>query len=292
MLAHIERELSWKIIFPELAAQLNNVPTMKVELDHFSGTARQVADRARTTIGLPPGDKEIQPEYMRKLYLCEHSPIRIQQYLIRIENIPYSIAMHFVRHHNGVIPFVSTGRDDRIDISQQESRDRDLIPVYMELMCNPQALINISRKRLCSCSHKNTIKTWFEVKSLMSQINEPLSRSMVKDCIYRGWCYEHKTCNYHLSNRFLLDLEDYRSGINPPKENTARTTEMANTERGSLISIGFNSYLPEFPGPEITALFICIQENHIILDYQSKLYIIPLKKIRDFKVLCEPKGVL
>ena len=48
---------------------------MKVTVTHLMGTNREIADYARTTIGLNGGDKEVSDEYMRKLYLCEHSPI-------------------------------------------------------------------------------------------------------------------------------------------------------------------------------------------------------------------------
>lgn len=218
MQGKVEVSYMWSEFFKGLVDNEKEDHTIKIQLEHFSGTARQVADRARTTIGLEPGDKVITPQYMRKLYLCEHSPIRIQQYLIRIEGIPYSTAMHFVRHHVGVIPFVSTGRDDRVDISEQPTRDRDRIPVYMELMCNPQAIIDISRRRLCSCSHINTIKVWKAIRSLMSDLNPPLAAAMVKDCVYRGHCYEHKTCGYHYTTSFDLELAQYRESINGSKK--------------------------------------------------------------------------
>ena len=40
---------------------------MKVTVTHLMGTNREIADYARTTIGLNGGDKKVSDEYMRKL---------------------------------------------------------------------------------------------------------------------------------------------------------------------------------------------------------------------------------
>lgn len=69
----------------------------KIEIVSCYGTDREVADRCRTTIGLDMGKKEVSKEYMRKLYLCEHSPIRVQSYIVRIEGIPSWIATHLLK---------------------------------------------------------------------------------------------------------------------------------------------------------------------------------------------------
>lgn len=66
----------------------------KLEVKHLCGSSRDVADRARTTIGMGKGDKEIKDSYMNKMYKCEHSPIRQQMYLVEMEGIPTFIATH------------------------------------------------------------------------------------------------------------------------------------------------------------------------------------------------------
>ena len=48
----------------------------------------------------------------------------------------------------------------------------------------------------------------------LRKINEPLAQCCVADCIYRNWCYEHKTCGYHLTNSFNAKVNEYREGIN------------------------------------------------------------------------------
>lgn len=185
---------------------------MKVTVTHLMGNNREIADYARTTIGLDGGDKEVSDEYMRKLYLCEHSPIRNQVYKIRFEGIPYSTGMHFARHKIGVEHFFSTQRGDRTGIDRSKRKQTD--PVLYEMVVNSQAIVNISRKRLCNCADKETIRTWKMALEELKKINHKLVKTCVPECVYRGWCYEHKSCNYHLTEKFMKDLNNYRENIN------------------------------------------------------------------------------
>ena len=185
---------------------------MKVTVSHLMGNNREIADYARTTIGLNGGDKPVSDNYMRKLYLCEHSPIRSQWYKIRFENIPYCIGMHFARHKVGVEHFFSTQRADRTSVNRSERKQTD--PVLYEMVANAQAIITISRKRLCNCADKETIKAWKMALKELEKINPALASACVADCIYRGHCMEHKTCNYHKTNKFKEKLEKYRLNIN------------------------------------------------------------------------------
>lgn len=183
----------------------------KITVTHLMGTNREIADYARTTIGLGGGDKQVSDSYMRKLYLCEHSPIRNQWYKIRFENIPYWVTMHLCRHKVGVEHFVSTQRTDRTGKSTRGEQDA---PVLYEMTLNAQAIITISRKRLCNCAAKETKQIWKSVVSELSKINPALASCCVPDCVYRSWCMEHKTCNFHKTDKFKEDLMLYRKGIN------------------------------------------------------------------------------
>ena len=185
---------------------------MKVTVSHLMGNNREIADYARTTIGLNGGDKPVSDSYMRKLYLCEHSPIRNQWYKIRFEDIPYSVGMHFARHKVGVEHFFSTQRADRTGVNRSERKQTD--PVLYEMVANAQAIITISRKRLCNCADKETIKAWKMALKELEKINPALVSVCVADCVYRGHCMEHKTCNYHKTNKFKEELEKYRLDIN------------------------------------------------------------------------------
>lgn len=191
------------------------IDNLKVTVESFAGTPRNVADLARTTIGMEDGDKEVSKNYIRKMYLCEHSPIRADMYLITFENIPYWVAMHFCRHKIGVEHFVSTQRDDRqinVDVPRSEKGQGE--PVRYRMLLNSQAIINISRKRLCNCASKETQYVWRKVIERLRLINKELVDCCVPDCIYRGWCYEHKSCNYHKTRTFRMSLNDYRDNIN------------------------------------------------------------------------------
>lgn len=186
----------------------------EITIETVYGTYREVADRARTTIGLDKGDKPISEEYMRKLYLCEHSPIRIRSFVIKIKNVPYWLSTHFVRHHVGYTPFVSTQRDDR----NSNISDRDSAPqgnlVTLEIHANAQAIINVSRKRLCNCAHPRARALWEQVLEKLKEVDPALVKACVRECIYRGYCYEHKSCYYHLTPKFEEELEKYRENIN------------------------------------------------------------------------------
>lgn len=185
---------------------------LKVSVVHVSGTSREVADRARTTIGLGEGDKPISDAYMRKLYLCEHSPTRIQQYRIKLENLPYWVSVHFVRHKIGIEHFVSTQRSDRTNQNRNEKSQSEY--VTHEMVLNPQAFITISRKRLCTCASPETRMVWYLILKELEKINKPLRDACVKDCIYRGWCYEHSSCGLHRGQRYRQELREYQDGIN------------------------------------------------------------------------------
>lgn len=188
---------------------------LNVTVQHFAGTPRQVADLARTTIGLEDGDKRVSESYMRKMYLCEHSPIRAEMYLITFENIPYWVVMHFARHKTGVEHFVSTQRDDRqIDIDVPRDKKGQGEPVRYRMLINAQAIITISRKRLCNGASPETIHSWKQALNKLEETNPMLRMCCVPDCIYRGWCYEHKSCGYHKKVGFRRRLGEYREGIN------------------------------------------------------------------------------
>lgn len=185
---------------------------MIITVEHLYGTNREIADRARTTIGLDEGTKEVSEKYMRKLYLCEHSPIRTQMYRIKFDGIKYCIAMHFARHKVGVEHFVSTQRGDRTGVDRSERKQTD--PVKYEMVLNPQAIINISRKRLCTCADVDARIAWKKALTELEKINPTLVSACVPDCVYRGHCYEHKTCGFHKSDIFKDMVEFYREGIN------------------------------------------------------------------------------
>lgn len=181
---------------------------VKITVTDVGGTYRDVADAARTTIGLSEGDKAISEEYMYKMYKCEHSPIRLREFKIVIENCPSWVATHFTRHHIGVEKFVSTQRTDRTGLDRNKLPQD--APVRLQMNCNAQAMINISRKRLCNQASYETRTIWQEVINNLREIDKPLADCCVPECVYRGHCTEFKGCGMDESYHFEEMIFNYR----------------------------------------------------------------------------------
>ena len=79
------------------------------------------------------------------------------------------------------------------------------------MTCNAQALINISRKRLCYCASKETREVWQMVKNEMEKVGPIMVKHMCKECTYRGFCSEMKSCGF-VSN--ALSVEERNKYLN------------------------------------------------------------------------------
>lgn len=185
---------------------------MEVKLLGVKGTWRSVADSARTTIGLDAKEGEVSSSWRRRMLLCEHSPTRKLVISWKWFNIPYWVSTHFVRHKFGIEHWVSTQRTDRT------GEDRNVAPQGSEVMheseANAQAIISISRKRLCKQASPETQEAWKKVLQKIATVEPELASVCVPDCIYRGHCYEYKSCGYHKTDDYKQKLEEYRGGIN------------------------------------------------------------------------------
>ena len=181
---------------------------MEVELKDIKGTWEDVANRARTTVHKDELGKEPSDNFKRKILRAEHSPIRSLIYCFKITNLKSWVATHLVRHHVGVEKWVRTQRTDRTGIN------RDELPqgaeVEMELEANAQALINMSRKRLCSQASPETREVMEAIKKEVSERDKFMAEVMVKECIYRGYCPEMWSCNYDKTENFQKELDQYR----------------------------------------------------------------------------------
>lgn len=143
--------------------------------------------------------KEPIDEWKDKILMAEHSPIRMVEYDIYLEEIPSFVAMHLVRHHIGCEKFVVTNREDRRKVKPEDVNR--LTPVDMMMTCNAQALINISKDRLCNKAHPDTIKVWKAVKNAIAEIDPIMAKHMVRKCEYRNMCPEMKGCGWHDSKK-------------------------------------------------------------------------------------------
>ena len=180
-----------------------------IDIFKYEDNWQEVKDSTMNTIGKTKGTYPTS-DWKRRLILSEHSPIRRIKFYWRWKGIKYFVSMHFTRHKIGVEHWISTQRSDRTGIN------RDSLPQDAEVShcveANAQALINISRKRLCYCASPETREAWQEVKDKVSEVEPELASCMVKECIYRGFCPEMFSCGYSKTEAFEKELKEYREG--------------------------------------------------------------------------------
>ena len=183
---------------------------MKIINFKHQGTWRDVADSARTTVGLENGEGEPSDKWKKKILLAEHSPIRELVFKWEWIDIPSWVSVHFVRHKIGIEHFVSTQRNDRTKVDRDKSTQDTIVSHYFE--ANAQAIINISRKRLCTQAHKETREKWIEFLDKEVKEKEPELYSVcVSECIYRGFCPEFTCCGFVNTDKCKKELIDYRN---------------------------------------------------------------------------------
>lgn len=194
----------------------------------------RVVNAARRTWGKAPINHEPSDKFKKKILLAEHSPIRLLEYDFTIENIRQWVTVHLVRHHEGCEKFVHTQRQDINDeiekvtakvievlsdagITNNSWRERDYLfqgtPNDMDMTCNAQAFINISRKRLCKgCPSPETRQAWEIVIEMLKEYDPVLASKCVPECIYRGFCPEfERCCGYVRTKEYQNRLIEYRS---------------------------------------------------------------------------------
>ena len=140
---------------------------MYIERFQHEDNWQDVKNSTMNTIGKTTG-KYPTSEWKRKLIMSEHSPIRRMKFYWRWKDLKSWVSVHFVRHKIGIEHWVSTQRTDRTGIN------RDELPqgAFVDHACesDAQAMINISRRRLCNCASKETREAWQLVKNLNLQV--------------------------------------------------------------------------------------------------------------------------
>ena len=168
---------------------------IKARITDFDIDWMKIKSACMTTISKEAG-KEPTQEWKRRLLLCEHSPIRRGTISWKFDEIPYCISTHFVRHHEGVEKWVGTERADRTEIKDRSQRSQmDMVPMEME--ANIQAIINISRKRLCTSADPLTIKYWKAVLEAIKEYDEDIYWACVPQCVRCGGCPEYTNCGFY-----------------------------------------------------------------------------------------------
>lgn len=128
---------------------------------------------------------------LEKIYRCEHSPMRTQMFWVEMFDIPTFVSVHLVRHKIGVEHFVKSNREDRLGYTGDGGRNH---PVNHAMLINAEALITMARKRLCKKAHPKTVEVMEAIRQAVGDEDLELYKRMVKNCVYRGGCYELVSC--------------------------------------------------------------------------------------------------
>ena len=115
--------------------------------------------------------------------------------------IPYYVSVHLLRHKVGVEHFVRSQRPtsmNPVDCDRRQASQDALVDHTMIL--NPQALIAISRKRLCNKADVVTQNIWRQVRDEIAGDDNlyiaAVAEVMIPDCMYRGACHEVQPCGH------------------------------------------------------------------------------------------------
>jgi len=157
-----------------------------------------VALATAETQGFEP--RGLTVETWKRWLHSEHSMIRNYQISIRLEDIPYYVSVHLVRHKIGVEHFVRSQRPTSMNPVGYDRRKapQDAL-VNHRMVLNPQALINISQVRMCVQADRTTRFTWNQIQSAIRTHENPfisaIAEVMMPRCDYRGGvCFELKCC--------------------------------------------------------------------------------------------------
>jgi hypothetical protein len=167
---------------------------MKCSIISIKGDWSDIYGACQTTIGKEHKlGRTPSPEWRYNILKSEHSPIRKLVVEAKFYDIPYWVVMHLVRHKIGVEHWVRTQRSDRTGVDRNTLYQGSLVDYEFE--ANAQAIINISRKRLCNLASKETREAWQMFLSELSAYEPELVRCCLPDCEYRGGnCWELKPC--------------------------------------------------------------------------------------------------
>lgn len=168
---------------------------MEIELRRYP-TMDDLRWMKECTIGTMGKEVKTAPtsEFVRKLLVARHSPIRELRFSYVIRDIPYWVSVHLVRHHVGFQPYVQSQRNDRQDSYDRTKAPQDM-PVTMRVTLNAEALLTLANKRLCMKASPETREVVQRMCALAEQVMPELKGLLVPMCQYHnGICYEIQPC--------------------------------------------------------------------------------------------------
>lgn len=168
---------------------------MKTNIKKIAVDWTEIKNECRHTDNKEDTDKAATTKFIKQLLISEHSPIRLGRIKWSWDGIKSWISVHFARHWLGWEKWVSTRRSDRTGIDRNGLRQDEL--VNMDVEANIQALINVSRFRLCKQASEETREYMMDLKAEIKERGQKeISDVMVPNCIYRMGCSEFKCCGH------------------------------------------------------------------------------------------------
>ena len=204
------------------------IPKPSVIVERETSWTRAL-NAARRTVGKEPIDKEPSRKFKLMSLMAEHAQIKLVEYRISFTDLRQWVGVHLLRHPF-VVPMVHSQRVDRRedidtlveqvmsviddDIKKSDGfNKRDYLfqgeVNDQDFYVNAQTLINISRKRLCTCASPETRYAWQIVKDAIAEIDPEMAAVMVRQCVYRGRCPERIRCGYDLTEAHHKEVNEY-----------------------------------------------------------------------------------
>ena len=164
-------------------------------------------------------DKIPSSELKKRMIISEHSPIRDLKVVWEWIDLPYWVSVHLTRHKIGIDHYVSSQRNDIQKLYDRRKASQDS-PVNHRCSANFQAILNISRARLCLNASTETRAAWNLFLEELFDYEPELVGLCVKPCIYRnGICPEvFKPCGYNKTDHYKLYQKVYNNYIGFTKE--------------------------------------------------------------------------
>lgn len=162
---------------------------------------------ARRTVSKSDTGKDPSSKFKIQMLYAEHSPIRTVRYWIDWDNIKRWVTGHLTRHKIGFEPFVGTKRSDRTGINRDDLPQSQASVMSADI--NAHAMINISRKRLCTKASLETREAWQAMIEEVKKLDPELACVQVPECIYRGFCPEPESCGYENTSKYINNRMNY-----------------------------------------------------------------------------------
>lgn len=156
----------------------------------------EVKRRALVTVGKTPLTAPTD-EWKKSILNARHSPIRYLRFSFLLEDIPYWVSVHLVRHVHAQ-PYVKSQRNDRQDEYDRNKAPQNS-PVTMIWDMNAEELIVIANKRLCAQASEETRLTVEEMCQKVLEVCPEFDQYLVPMCVYQGGiCHEMHSCGFAL----------------------------------------------------------------------------------------------